>query len=131
MSENFNSTVKSLFKGMEDMVSTKTVVGQAIEVGDTTIIPLCDVSFGMIASNKAESHKKGEGGGLGGKVQPNAVLIVKDGTTRLVSVKDQDVVSKVAGLVPDVVNYFSGLRAKNSDADVKDAVEESAKEEKF
>ncbi len=131
MAENFNSTVKSLFKGMEDMVSTKTVVGQAIEVGDTTIIPLCDVSFGMIASAKTESHKKGEGGGLGGKMQPNAVLIIKDGTTRLVSVKDQDMVSKVAGLVPDVVNYLSGLRAKNSDPEVKKAVDESAAPEDF
>ena len=44
---NFRTTVESLFKGMDSFITTKTVVGEAITVGDTIILPLVDVSFGV------------------------------------------------------------------------------------
>ena len=51
MAENntFNQTVESLFKGMDSFITTKTVVGDAIHIGDTIILPLVDVSFGVAA----------------------------------------------------------------------------------
>ena len=36
---NFQTTVESLFKGMDSFITTKTVVGDAITVGDT-ILPV-------------------------------------------------------------------------------------------
>ena len=48
---NFKETVNSLFKGMDSFISAKTVVGEAIHVGDTIILPLMDVSFGVGAGN--------------------------------------------------------------------------------
>ena len=57
-------------------MTTKTVVGDAITVGDTIILPLVDVSFGMGATAKAEGVKSGGGGGIGGKMTP-AVLVIK------------------------------------------------------
>ena len=50
MAENFENTVGSLFRGMENFISTKTVVGDAVTIGDTIILPLVDVSFGVAAS---------------------------------------------------------------------------------
>ena len=44
---NFDTTVASLFKGMDSFVSAKTVVGDAVTVNDTIILPLVDVSFGV------------------------------------------------------------------------------------
>ena len=43
----FEKTVESLFKGMDGFITTKTVVGDAIHIGDTIILPLVDVSFGV------------------------------------------------------------------------------------
>ena len=44
MAENhFTSTIESLFKGMDQFVTTKTVVGEPVQTGDTIIIPLIDV----------------------------------------------------------------------------------------
>ena len=41
MADNsFNNTVESLFKGMDSFITTKTVVGDAIHIGDTIILPL-------------------------------------------------------------------------------------------
>ena len=55
---NFQSTVESLFKGMDSFITTKTVVGDAITAGDNIILPLVDVSFGVAAGAFAENAKK-------------------------------------------------------------------------
>ena len=41
----FKETVESLFQGMDSVVSSKTVVGDAIHINGTIILPLVDVSF--------------------------------------------------------------------------------------
>ena len=53
---NFNATVAALFNGIDGVVSSKTVVGDAIQVGDITIIPLVDVSFALCQLNGAYAH---------------------------------------------------------------------------
>ena len=44
---NFKGTVEALFHGMDGVFSSKTVVGDAIHIGDTIILPLVDVSFAV------------------------------------------------------------------------------------
>ena len=61
---NFKETVSSLFKGMDGFVSAKTVVGDAIHVGDTIILPLVDVSFGVGAGAFAGDKKNNGSGAL-------------------------------------------------------------------
>ena len=105
---NFKDTVNSLFKGMDGFVSAKTVVGDAIHVGDTIILPLVDVSFGVGAGAFEGDKKNNGGGGLAGKMTPCAVLVIQNGTTKLVNVKNQDGLTKVLDMVPDFVNKFAG-----------------------
>ena len=87
---NFKETVNSLFKGMDSFISAKTVVGEAIHVGDTIILPLMDVSFGVGAGAFSGEKKDNGGGGMAGKMTPCAVLVIQNGTTKLVNVKNQD-----------------------------------------
>ncbi len=102
----FQKTVDSLMKGMDGFVSSKTVVGEPIFIEDTILLPLVDVSFGMGAGAFIGEKKKNSGGGVGGKISPSAVLVIKDGMTRMVSVKNQDNISKILDMVPDFVNKF-------------------------
>ena len=132
----FQGVVESLLKGMDTVLSTKTVVGEATKIGDTIILPLVDVSFGVGAG--AGSKANGEGsknsesasglGGLGGKMTPSAVLVIKDGAVKLVNIKNQDAITKVLDLVPDIVDKFTKSKNKEnadkeneiSDAEVVD-----------
>ena len=108
MADNsFNNTVESLFKGMDSFITTKTVVGEAINIGDTIILPLVDVSFGVAAGAFSGEKKNNGAGGMGGKIQPSAVLVIQNGTTKLVNVKNQDGLTKVLDMVPDFVNRFA------------------------
>ena len=43
----FQGVVESLLRGMDTVLSTKTVVGEATQVGDIIILPLVDVTFGV------------------------------------------------------------------------------------
>ena len=108
MAENtFHSTVSELFKGMDSFISTKTVVGDAIHVGDTIILPLVDVSFAVGAGAFAENSKNNGGGGMGGKISPSAILVINKNGTKLVNIKHQDAVTKILDLVPEIINKFS------------------------
>ena len=50
---NFNTTVSALFQGMDGVVSSKTVVGDAIHIGDIIILPLIIRSPFIICSSKS------------------------------------------------------------------------------
>lgn len=104
---SMNSIVKSMIDGMDGFLSTKTVVGEPTKIGDTIIVPFVDVSFGMGAGNVTQEKKDGGAGGLSGKMTPNAVLIISNGTSKLVSIKNQDSVGKIIDMIPDIINKFS------------------------
>ncbi len=100
----FNSTVSALFRGMDSVISSKTVVGDAIHIGDTIILPLVDVSFAVGAGAFHADKKERGAGGLGGKISPSAVLVIQNGKTKLVNIKNQDTITKLLDLVPDVID---------------------------
>lgn len=127
MGENaFYTTVESLFKGMDSFITTKTVVGEAIHIGDTIILPLVDVSFGVGAGVFSGDKNQNAGGGMGGKLMPSAVLVISNGTTKLVNVKNQDGVTKILDMVPDFVNKFTSKSDKKTeDVEAKEKAKEA------
>ena len=133
MAENkndFNETVASLFKGMDSFLSAKTVVGEAVHVNDTIILPLVDVSFGVGAGAFAGDKKNNAGGGMGGKMSPSAVLVIQNGATKLVNIKNQDTVTKTLDMVPDVVDRITGKFGDvKMDDDIDEAISDVTDEE--
>lgn len=56
-------------------------------------------------------------------MSPSAVLVIHDGITRLVNVKNQDTVSKIIDMVPDIIEKFR--KKDDKDPDVEKAVDEA------
>lgn len=127
MSENkFNTTVAALFQGMDSVVSSKTVVGDAIHIGETIILPLVDVSFAVGAGAFNEEKKEKGAGGLGGKITPSAVLVIQNGKTKLVNIKNQDTITKILDLIPDVVDRIADKKeGKMTEKDVDDILDQA------
>ena len=111
----FQDTVGSLFRGMDAFISAKTVVEEPIHIGETIILPLVDVSFGMGAGAFAGEKKNNGGGGMTGKMSPSAVLVIQKGNIKLVNVKNQDGLTKVLDMVPDFVERFAPKTAAETD----------------
>ena len=135
MADNsFNNTVESLFKGMDSFITTKTVVGDAVHIGDTIILPLVDVSFGVAAGAFSQEKKNNGAGGMGGKINPSAVLVIQNGVTKLVNIKNQDSMTTILDMVPDFVNKFTSGKGKDDeeltfeDVDFEKADDDSNKE---
>ena len=121
---DFKSTLESLFRGMDGVVSSKTVVGEAIHINGTIILPLVDVSFGIGAGAFSGEKKEKGMGGIGGKMSPSAVIVIQDGKTKLVNIKNQDTVTKILDLVPDVVDRFTSKKEdRMTEDDVMDILD--------
>ncbi len=112
---NFNGVIDSLMKGMNTVLSTKTVVGEATQLGDTIILPLVDVSFGVGAGASAGDKKNGGAGGFSGKMSPSAVLVIKNGSTKLVNIKNQNTMTKVLDMIPDIVDKITAPKEEMMD----------------
>ena len=81
-------------------------------MGDTIILPLVDVTFGVGAGAFAGEKKNNGGGGMGGKISPSAVLVISNGVTKLVNIKNQDGLTKILDMVPDFLNKFTDGKKK-------------------
>lgn len=114
--------VDSLLQGMEHFLEAKTVIGEATNIDDTIILPLVDVQFGMGVGGNISDKANKSGGGMGAKMSPSAVLVIKNGQTRLVNIKNQDAITKVIDLVPDLVDKITNkFDKKVKDEDVVEA----------
>ena len=79
--------VKTTLDEVEKALSAKTVIGEPITIGETTLIPVISVGFAFGAGGgqaKSESKRTGEGAGSGvgggAWAKPRAVIVVdKDG----------------------------------------------------
>ncbi len=120
MNSDYKMNVEALFNGMERFVNSKTVIGEPITVNDTIILPLVDVSFGVGAGaygSKGKDNKNGHSGGgaLGAKISPSAVLVIKDGISRLVNIKNQDSLTKIIDMAPDLMDKFTANSRSKAD----------------
>lgn len=127
MESKVNQEVNGLMEQLENFITTKTVVGEPIHIDNTILVPLIDVSFaaasGSTASNKyIERHKEREkkvdggtgagAGGLGAKITPSAMLVIQNGTTQLINIRNQDSITKLIDMIPGLVAKVPDLVAK-------------------
>lgn len=83
--EDIQNLFGKIIGELEQMLKSKTVVGDPITLDGTTIIPLVSVGFGFgVGAGEGNDPKKGAGNGGaaggGGGIKPVAVIVVtKDG----------------------------------------------------
>lgn len=122
MDNKINDIVQSMIKGMDGFLATKTVVGEPTVIGETIIVPFVDVSFGMGAGASSQDKKDGGAGGLTGKMTPSAVLIISNGTSKLVNIRNQDSLGKIIDMIPDIVNKVAAKQNINVSDDTAVAI---------
>lgn len=124
LGKDFNESVDMLFHKIDDLVSTKTVVGEAIELDGLTLLPLIEVAVGAGVGAKENVDAAG---GMGAKITPSAVLVIQDGSVQMINIKNQDAVSKLIDMAPGVVNKLNfgavfNRRGKKDDGVEKEEV---------
>ena len=123
---DFNNTVNSLFNGMSAFLTSKTVMGEPQVIGDTTIIPLMDVNFGVGAGATAPARGgNSAAGGMGGKMSPSAVIVVQGDFVRILPVGETNKLQNVMDMIPGVVEKVQKFLSGRGKSDEEKAVDEA------
>ena len=116
MSQNLPNMLQDTISKIREMMSVNDVVGEPIQVGDVTIIPISKISVGFGgggADNAKAVNKDAFGGGMGGgvKVQPICFMVVKDGNVRMmpVPVPANSTADRILEMVPDTLDKISAF----------------------
>jgi uncharacterized spore protein YtfJ len=109
MSFSFNENASVLFEKLENLLKSKTVIGETIQIGDTTLIPIVNLSFGLGSGGGDGIDDKGakgfgSGGGIGAKASPTAVIVIKGDKVEILPIKAQGGLDKLIDMVPDIVS---------------------------
>jgi sporulation protein YtfJ len=126
--------LKSTMENLKDMIDVNTIVGDAVESKDgSLIIPISKVSFGFVSggsefnngnAEKVESkYPFGGGSGAGITVKPVAFLVTKGDSIRLLSLDHQNTYDKLIDSVPQLMDYIKGMvtcKDKKCDKDHED-----------
>ena len=119
MDNKIKENIKEIFDGVAALSNTKRVIGEPYTVGDTTIVPFLETSmgagFGAFNANK-------DAGGMACKVTPIACLIIQNGFTKVVSITNQDPITKALDMIPDLVDKMTKRGVHNPE--VNEAIEE-------
>jgi uncharacterized spore protein YtfJ len=117
--EDIENMVKTTLTQIEKVLSSKTVVGEPITVGETTLIPLLSMGFGFGAAGgagKGDAKQPAEGiksggrgaGGAGG-MRPIAIIIIDKEGVRIEPIKSSvaAAIEKLGEKVPGVVEKIA------------------------
>ncbi len=107
-----NENLNTLFDKLERFFRTETIVGEPISIGDITLVPIIDISFGLGTGGGTGKDTKGgdgtgSGAGVGAKIVPNCVLIIKGGEVSVIPIKDKGSFEKVLEMVPDIISKIN------------------------
>ena len=118
MASSVETLIERVLGELHRIVQTETVVGQPVQSGDLTIIPVSKISFGFGAGGGQEG--KGQSGtGGGASVEPIAFLIVDaSGKVQIMTLNDKEVGwGQLVGLVPEAVDKIKQFVGKKQDDD--------------
>lgn len=136
--------MKTAMESIRDMVDVNTIVGDAVQTADdTVIIPVSRVAFGFAAGggdyqgqkdSKSGSQDEGfpfaGGSGAGVTIHPVAFMVVgKNSTIKLLPVEHNTTIDRVLDFVPGLLDKITPLMGKKKPGEEEDA-EKTEKKEK-
>ncbi|HEY8346713.1 MAG TPA: spore germination protein GerW family protein [Symbiobacteriaceae bacterium] len=106
----FENALHQIGATLEKHLSTKTVIGEPMTVGELTLIPVMDVTFGFGAGwgegKASPGDGTGSGGGAGARISPKAVIVVRDGDIQVLPLSKGSAAEKIVEAIPGLLEKF-------------------------
>ena len=124
MASTAEAIIKTLMDEIKSITRTETILGDPINVGSNTIIPVCRIMVGFGAGGgegemKEKQGGSGGGGGGGLKVEPAAFIVIKGDEVTIHGAKP----GKLEGLfeaVPGIIEKIqSAKKSKKEEEEEK------------
>ena len=114
MTASLESLIERVLGELHRMVKTETVIGEPVEAGEVTLIPVSKISFGFGAGGGSEGGKGQSGTGGGASVEPIAFVVVHpDGRTQILPIGDRESgLEQLAQLMPEALSKVKKFMAR-------------------
>jgi sporulation protein YtfJ len=109
--------VKTVLSELKQITQNETVVGEPIQAGGVTLVPVSRVSvgFGAGGAKSDEKNREGEGTGGGVLIEPVAFIAIRENKVELFSMKKESVgLAQVIDLIPEVIEKLKSFQTKKS-----------------
>ncbi len=115
--EETRKMMEMIYGKLDNFLKTETVVGEPIQVGSVKLIPIITASFGLGGGIGEEKEGKGgesggAGGGVGCRISPNAILVIKDDEVELITLEGKGSLDKLFEMLPELVSKLDFLKDK-------------------
>lgn len=110
--------IEKVMGELHRIVQTETVVGEPVQAGNVTLIPVSKISFGFGAGGQEGKGQSGTGGGA--TVEPIAFVVIDaEGRVQILTLKDKEAsLGQLVGLVPEAIakiRKFMGKKKKEGE----------------
>jgi sporulation protein YtfJ len=129
---NENTKVKALIEAslskIHELSDADTVIGEAIQVGSITIIPVSKVSYGFAAGGsdlptKSEKTYFGGGSGAGITILPLGFLVVNGSEVKLLQItEEQNGAAGAIAAIPELIGKIKDMFSKKKDKPSDDEI---------
>ncbi|HZK43949.1 MAG TPA: GerW family sporulation protein [Syntrophomonadaceae bacterium] len=115
--------MRTAMSSIKEMVDVNTVVGDAVETNDgTVIIPISQVGCGFAAGGGEYELKGGKempfagGSGAGVSVKPVGFLVVRMNDVRLISVTGNQLAERIVDIAPQIMDKIENVLSKKGNS---------------
>lgn len=120
MSENnIKAIIDVTMEKLRAMVDSDTVLGTPVTVGDTAVIPVSKVAFGLATGgsdfpSKTDKQVFGGGGGAGVSINPMGVLVISGGNVKFVPINNEITsIDRLLQAAPEILDKIKGMTQKH------------------
>lgn len=120
MSENnIKAIIDVTMEKLRAMVDSDTVLGTPVTVGDTAVIPVSKVAFGLATGgsdfpSKTDKQVFGGGGGAGVSINPMGVLVISSGNVKFVPINNEITsIDRLLQAAPEILDKIKGMTGKH------------------
>lgn len=120
MATTVTETLETIMAKLEKVLSSKTVIGEPLQMGEITLIPVVDVMFGFGGGGGEGGTKEntgaGGGGGGGARVAAKAVIVIRGGEVSVLPLSKGGALEKMVEMVPGLVEKLAAKKAAGETA---------------
>lgn len=123
------SVLETMYNKLDKFLKTETVIGEPMDLGEVKLIPIVTASFGMGGGlgeeNKSGDKSEGGGGGLGCRISPDAILVVKGDNVELIKLEGKRSLDKLFEMMPELIEKVESLKSSKKEEKESEAEEDN------
>lgn len=113
--------MEAIFAHLEKLFTTKTVIGEPMVIGEVTLVPVVNVTFGLGTGGAEGKDQKDQGGGglgagTGARLIPAAVIVIRGSEVNMLPIAGRSTIENIVERAPEVLGKLKNLAKKDGDA---------------